>query len=152
MQAWIEQHPAAFVVALLIWFVLVWLAAIGSASYLSGWASLARRYRLTSTFLGEKWAWQSGRMRFGAHYGNCLTLGCDEFGLYLATMKLFSFRHPPLLIPWGDIRVTYTRWMLVSQVRLDLGRDPEIPLFLRPRVAERLRQAAGSRWPVQSLG
>jgi hypothetical protein len=36
---------------------------------------------------------------------NVLTLGVSQQGLYLASMFLFRFMHPPLLVPWSEIKV-----------------------------------------------
>jgi hypothetical protein len=79
--------------------VALWVLVSAVISYIGGWNTLAKRFRFRMPFLGEKWGGQSGRMRWIAGYGNCLTLGCNPQGLYLAIMPLFRFRHPPLLIP-----------------------------------------------------
>ena len=76
-----------------------------------------------------------------AGYGNCLTLGCNPQGLYLAIMPLFRFRHPPLLIPWDEIKISRTRILFFRYVRFELGRELDIPLYLRPRLADRLQRA-----------
>jgi hypothetical protein len=41
----------------------------------------------------------------GANYNRVLTLGASQEGLYLASMFLFRFMHPPLLVPWSEIKV-----------------------------------------------
>jgi hypothetical protein len=38
-------------------------------------------------------------MRFYVHFGNCLTTGADQSGLYLTVFPIFRIGHPPLLIP-----------------------------------------------------
>jgi hypothetical protein len=45
-------------------------------------------------------------MRWLASYGNCLTVGGNPQGLYLAVAPLFRFRQPPLLIPWEEVTVS----------------------------------------------
>jgi hypothetical protein len=149
MQAWVAQHAA---VLFPVYFVGMWLLVSAISSYTSGWSLLAGRYRLTSIYLGRRWPWQSGQMRWCTNYGNCLTLGCDEMGLYLAVMPLLRFHHPPLLVPWTDVSVSYKRRLFWDFVRLGLGRDPEIPLLLRPKIAEKLKQAAAGHWPAETLG
>ena len=52
-------------------------------------------------------------MRWLAHYNNVLTLGASQRGLYLASMFLFRFMHPPLLVPWSEIKVRRSKgWVL----------------------------------------
>jgi hypothetical protein len=43
-------------------------------------------------------------MRWLANYNNVLTIGACQQGLYLASMFLFRFMHPPLLVPWSEIK------------------------------------------------
>ena len=117
-------------------------------SRMSGWAALASSFRLESDFTGEKWSWQSAAMRWGSNLNNCLVIGCNERGLYLAMMPFLRFCHPPLLIPWREIRVSTRRRFLSEYVQLLLGREERIPLLLRPHTAERLRLAARDRWPA----
>jgi hypothetical protein len=66
-------------------------------SFVGGWFSLARVYRTRVPFNGAKWRMQSGQMRWLANYTNVLTIGVSPQGLYLASMFLFRFMHPPLL-------------------------------------------------------
>jgi hypothetical protein len=39
-------------------------------------------------------------------YRGVLTLASDTDALYLAIMPLFRFLHPPLRVPWGQVRVS----------------------------------------------
>jgi hypothetical protein len=95
---------------------------------------------------------QSGQMRWLTNYNNCLTLGSNDAGLYLSILLLFRFRHPPLLIPWNEISVSRRRIFFFHYMRLSLGRELGIPLWLRPQTAAKLRWAAGSHWPVEDVG
>jgi hypothetical protein len=54
-----------------------------------------------------------------------------------------------LLIPWEEISVTRRRFLFLQWVQFELGRELHIPLSIRPKLAERLRVAAGDRWPVE---
>ncbi len=66
---------------------------------------LARRFRANEPFYGETWGWQSARFRGWCSYNNCLTVGANQEGLYLAVMLPFRLFLPPLLIPWQEIEV-----------------------------------------------
>ncbi|MGH9564904.1 MAG: hypothetical protein ACRD4I_02870 [Candidatus Angelobacter sp.] len=86
-------------------------------------------------------------MRFIATYGNCLVVGGSSEGLYLAIMALFRFRHPPLLIPWTEIAVTRQCIVFRKVVRFELGRELDIPLYLHPKLADKLKDAVGESRP-----
>jgi hypothetical protein len=151
MQNWLDQHQNALWIIIPCYAVALWLLVSAVISYIGGWATLAKRFRFRPPFLGEKWSGQSGQMRWIAGYGNCLTLGCNQQGLYLAIMPLFRFRHPPLLIPWEEIKIARTRILFFRYVRFGLGRELDIPLYLRVRLADRLKRTAGHHWPIEQV-
>jgi hypothetical protein len=126
MQPWISQH---FWVVFPVFFVVLWCAVMAIVSYVGGWTILARQYRYSSEFVGERWRMQSAQMRWWMNYNNCLTLGSNETGLYLSIMPLFRFCHPPLLIPWAEISVSRQCRFFLDYVRLCLGREVGIPLY-----------------------
>jgi hypothetical protein len=92
---------------------------------------------------------QSGQMRGIAGYNHCLTVGCNPEGLYMAMTPMFQFRHPPLLVPWHEISVSRRKIIFWDYVRLGLGRELNIPFFVRPKLAQNLRLVAGDRWPTE---
>ena len=128
----------------------LWLVVCVIVSGLGGWASLAGQYGCREDFQGARWTFQSGQMRWYMGYNNCLTMGADPRGLFLAVFPLFRLGHPPLFIPLNEISVTRTRILWAKQVRLCLGRELQIPLTIRATLAEKLRAAAGSSWPVET--
>jgi hypothetical protein len=87
-------------------------------------------------------------MRWIAGYGNCLTVGANEDGLYLATFPLFPLGHPPLLIPWDEVSHSKRKMLFFAMVRFELGRETAVPFWVRETLAERLKNAAGKAWPV----
>jgi hypothetical protein len=150
MQDWIEQHQTTFwPIVFPLYFGALWCLVCALLSYIGGWTPLAKRFRWQSAFVGDRWRFQSGQMRWHVNYGNCLTVGGNAQGLYLAVLPLFRFRQPPLLIPWEEVTVARRRFLFLQWVRFELGRELHIPLLVRPRLAERLRVAAGDRWPVE---
>ena len=88
-------------------------------------------------------------MRWRTHYSNIIRAGANQEGLYLATMFLFRFMHPPLLIPWSEIRVQRTTSWVFEYVDFTLGREPAIPMRIPSKTAEKLRVLAGGYWPVE---
>jgi hypothetical protein len=64
---------------------------------------------------------QSGQMRWLANYNNVLTLRASQQGLYLASMFLFRFMAPSLLVPWSDIKVWRSKGWFFEYVTFTLG-------------------------------
>ena len=149
MKVWMDQYPFAFGV---VGFISLWLFVSFVISFLGGWLSLSRKFRLHGKFSGPKWWGVSGWMRALASYRGCLVVGANPEGLYLAVIFLFRFAHPPLFIPWAEIAFGRERIFFRSFVRFQLGREDSIPLTLRESLANKIKAAAGSSWPIESLG
>jgi hypothetical protein len=149
LQRFIDQHPTVFAAIFPVYFVTLWLLVGATISYVGGWFSLSRLYRTRVPFDGAKWGGQSGQMRWLANYNHVLTLGANQEGLYLASMFLFRFMHPPLLIPWSEIKVRRSRGWFFEYVTFTMGHELAIPLRIRSKLAGRLRDTAGIRWPIE---
>jgi small-conductance mechanosensitive channel len=132
-----------------IYFFFLWLLVGATISFVGGWFSLAKVYRTREAFNGAKWSMQSGQMRWLANYNNVLTIGVSQQGLYLASMFLFRFMHPPLLVPWSEIKVQSRKGWVFESVIFTLGHELGIPLRVRAKLAAKLRESAGSSWPVE---
>ena len=145
-QRFVAQHPALYAI---ISLVTLWLVVSAMVSYISGWFALSELYRTRAPFSGAKWRWQSGYMRWLTHYNSVLTLGATQESLYLAVMPLFRFMHPPLLVPWSEIRVRRSKGWFFEYVTFTMGRELAVPLRIRAKLAGRLRGVAGSRWPAE---
>jgi hypothetical protein len=141
-------HPVFFSFGL---FLAIWLVVSVNISHISGWALLAERFRFSGDFSGPRWSWKSAAFRWRTNYNGCLTFGVNEQGLYLRTNVLFSFAHPPLLIPWNEISASRQRRYFFDGVQLELGRAPSVPMWVRKPTADLLKKAAGSAWPPESL-
>ena len=127
----------------------LWLLISAIVSYIGGWFSLSRAFCAPDEFKGPKWKFQSGRMRWGTNYGSILTLGANQDGLYLAVMPLFRFMHPHLLVPWNEIKVRRSKGRLFEYVTFLMGHEVSIPLKVLGKVASKLRDIAGSSWPME---
>jgi hypothetical protein len=130
--------------------VCVWMLVLIVVGYTSGWRALAQQYRLETSFAGEILKWQSGEMRW-TNFNSCLKIGAAASGLYLGVMPPFHFFTPPLLVPWNEVSISRRKRFLFEGVRLELGRDLKIPLWIRLKLANRLR-AAVPNWPVETIG
>jgi hypothetical protein len=152
MQNHIVINPAAPILISLLFFVALWCATSFLTGKLSGWAILGRRFSSTLPFPSQTWRWKSARMRWGANYKSCLTIGADPAGLYLSPLFFFRIGHPPLFIPWAEISLRGRRKILfIEFVELELGREEQIPFMIRAGLADQIRPAAASSWPVQAV-
>jgi hypothetical protein len=132
-------------------FVGLWSFVCVLLSHIGGWASLAEHYRCQEPFLGSCWRMQRGEFRWFIAYNNCLMVGADPRGLFLGVFVLFRLGHPPLFIPWRDISVSRRKFVWIKRVRFVLGHDVQIPFTISDRLAQKLQDAAGSSWPVESI-
>jgi hypothetical protein len=146
LQRLIDQHPFVFAAIFPIYFLCLWFLVAATISLIGGWFSLAKVYRTRVPFDGVEWRMQSGQMRWLANYHNVLTFGVSPQGLYLASMFLFRFMHPPLLIPWSEIKVRRKKGWVFETVIFTMGHELAIPLRIREKLAERLRSEAGNYW------
>jgi hypothetical protein len=149
LQRLIDQHPAGFAVIFPIYFLCSWLLVGTILSIIGGWFSLAKVYRTRVPFNGAKWRGQSGQLRWLTNYNRVLTLGTSQDGLYLASMFLFRFMHPPLLIPWSEIKVRRKKGWVFEYVIFTMGHELAMPLRIRAKLPAKLRESAGSYWPVE---
>jgi hypothetical protein len=140
------DQPTSWLLALmpalgLIGFVGVWVGITFLLSRIGGWNVLAGRYLAQHPFSGQVHSWCSGRLGF-VNYNNCLSLGANEQGLYLSVPRIFAFAHPPLFIPWSDIRAQRDKILWAQIVRFELGTAPATKLQVPRRFADKLESAA----------
>lgn len=101
-------------------FVGFWMGVCWLLALLGGWRGLATRYavdRDPNSMMHST----SGMLR-GVSYNHVLQVGASPSGLELRVMILFRAGHPPLRIPWTDVRVEDERAGLFgSYTKLRLG-------------------------------
>ena len=132
--------PLAFAVVFpAFWCGVVWL--IGRV----GWARLARHYETDAPRIGPTFRWESGRVGASA-YSGVLTVSVEPDGLRLAVMPLFRPGHPPVLIPWEEIRAIRPRRVLWhTSYALDTAPPEPVTVHLSRRVVEAIREEGASR-------
>jgi hypothetical protein len=132
--------------------ILAWVVVGFVSSRMTGWASLAQRYRYNERFFGERLRFRSATMRFGSQYTNCLTMGVNPQGFFLSLSIPFLLGHPPLFIPWNEITIRRTRLLWAKCAELHLGRELAIPLRISERLAASMAALAGKAWPRELAG
>jgi hypothetical protein len=74
--------------------------------FFGAWPRLASTYGDRSTlFVGKKWRFQSMSLNYWWTYRQCMTVGVNPIGLYLAPWWLLRGGRPPILIPWSALQV-----------------------------------------------
>jgi hypothetical protein len=124
----------------LLLFVLpvVWIIGLLAASSFGGWSELAAHFPRNADPAGRICA--SGSwfnlvyMRYWTKYSGAIYFEAADDALYLTMIPLFRPFHPPLRIPWDEIRMTQGVFFLV----LILGSAEQIPLRVSSRLAGKL--------------
>ncbi len=112
--------PLVAIACGLLFPVFFWCATVWAIS-LSGWRSLAARYRTHERApAGTRHFCYMGINRWVGYKG-ALSVGMTSQGLYLAVWPIFRFGHPPLLIPWAEISAPSETWLMR---RFSVGRPP----------------------------
>ena len=132
-------------------FPFFWAFVCVVIAYVGGWRSLAATYRAQQPFEGQRWWFQSGSMRWGTGYNNCLTVGASPLGLHLSVLFLFRAGHPPLFIPWEDVTVGSRRLLFMWNCRIEFRAVSGISLTIRRSLAEKLKVEAGQAWPLERV-
>src|ERR1051325_903823 len=134
---WHPSTPSQF----FVFFALLLCTVSFIVATLGGWRRLAEVYRLEGTFEGVRWRFKSGRMRWGANYNNCLTVGANERGLYLAVLFPFGLFHPRLFVPRSDVGVTQKKGWVFKYCDFTFLKAPGVSLRLQQHLGLALLQA-----------
>ena len=111
------------VVAWLLFFLALWSGIVMSMSLLGGWHRLAKTYAVAEVPAGGR-AWISGMVGI-ARYNRTLTVATDANGFHLNVRRIFRIGHPPLFIPWSDIRNPQRSSFLAREyIAFDVGTPP----------------------------
>ena len=150
------------------WLILIGILFAGilyAGSRLSGWNRLAGYYPGQNRYQGD-WISQpdsDGRDSGGVdvYLNNNLSegairLGADAEGLYLSMSIVFRLFHPPLFVPWSDVRSEWIQgapWSRKKNVlRITFAALPEIPLDVDRHIAREMQKLAEGRWTMPAGG
>jgi hypothetical protein len=128
------------------WCFIMWVV-----SRLCGWHALARHYRAENRFHGKHRRFSSVKVGSG-NYSGCVTLGANSDGLSLAVMVLFRVGHPPLFIPWADLKPRIKKmWIFGEWLEFEVKRTPHVKLSFAMAVAKKLAADANHAWDATGL-
>jgi len=108
----------------------------------SGWFSLSRRFKRQSDPYGETKSagpfFYTIYMRGWGRYRNTIRLTAAPDALYPSVLFLFRIAHPPLRIPWDEIRFGRTKFFFRTYIVLTIGSQEKIPMRISLRMARNL--------------
>ena len=145
MQAnWIDSfmNTQTALACFAVFFVAVWCGSCFLVSVIAGWFALARRFRQQSAPYGEiKTAgpfFYGVYMRFWSHYSSVIRLTAASDALYVSVVFLLRIGHPPLRIPWDEIKLGRAKRFFRTYIVLTLGNEEKIPMRISQRMARNL--------------
>ena len=97
------MHPAIITALATCGFVAIWCFVFKILSVLS-WGKLAQKYTSYHPPSGSTLKWQSLVLGRLMNYNRCVTIHVGGAGLFLEMPRFFRFAHPPLRIPWSEVR------------------------------------------------
>jgi hypothetical protein len=123
--------PLIFV-AFPIFFVAMWSFVCLLLSMISGWRKIAERFPGSATPTGTRFPMVTGAVGVMG-YRNCLKVHVAPEGLHIAVWKMFRFGHPPLFIPWSEIRNATTRKLFFAEnIVFEIG-SPKVGKIQLPK-------------------
>jgi hypothetical protein len=142
MQASTISADFATPLGFFIGFVAFWCAICFLTSLLTGWHALVRRFTKQSEPLGETRTagpfFYTVYMRFWSHYGSVIRFTAADDALHLSVLFPFRVGHPPLRIPWNEIRFAKARRYFFAKIEMTLGNEERIPMRISQRMARNL--------------
>jgi hypothetical protein len=134
--------PSGTAIGFAIFFVAFWCTICCLISFLTGWFSLARRFKKQSEPYGEIHSagpfFYTVYMRFWGKYSSVIRLTAAGDALYASILFPFRIGHPPLRVPWDQIRFGRTKFFFRTYIVLTLGNQERIPLRISLRMARNL--------------
>lgn len=159
--AWIKKIVMGL--GLWEWVFLVGVLIVGVlflGSRASGWHRLAKHYPHRNGFHAEwismpDFFGREGRGGMAVDFNNgqtdAIKVGVDDEGLYLSMSIPFRFFHPPIFVPWSDVRSVGQGppWSdKISEIRFTFALCPDVPLDVDLEVAGEIQKRAKGRWTV----
>lgn len=114
--------------SLVILVPLIWIAVSLLAALLSGWLKLSAHYRTDRAPQGRSSGYINATLGF-VGYRRSLRIHTDADGLFLTVMAPFRVGHPPLFIPWRNVReAKLEKFLWKETIKVTLGDKPGVSL------------------------
>lgn len=135
MDKWPQFAPLLIIVGFSLW----WLFVMNKIGSYSGWRDLHQRYAARAEPKGQRRLFQGMRMGRCQYSGTLLFIFSPE-GFYLRGLGLFRPGHPPLLIPWTDMREIAPKKVLWIQFAcFEVGTEPLRTIQVSEKVKARMQ-------------
>jgi hypothetical protein len=125
-----------------IFFVSLWCLVCVLIGVLGGWHSLSKQFLAQAEPYGDRRSagpfLYGVQMRFRTNYSSVVRLTAASDALYLSVLFLFRVGHPPLSIPWDEIKFRKAKFLWRQYIVLTLGNDEQIPMRISERMARNL--------------
>lgn len=96
--------PPNFEIFFVLFGIYMFCAVATAVAFLGGWRKLASQFPAPQNYAeGQLFKRQSGSVG-AANYNKILYIRVSAQGLYLACIFPFRFMHPPLLVPWAQVK------------------------------------------------
>jgi hypothetical protein len=137
--------PLAIVlaVAILVFFVLLWLLVTALLAGLSGWSAIEKRFPDRDEPARFQLKGQFAAMGMGVQLRGVLTFSACPSGLRVAIVRLFAPFSKPFFVPWGEIDARPKGGIFVDMIRLGLGHPEAGSMTIAARTWQRLSSPDG---------
>jgi len=96
------------------YFLGMWFGIGGLLAFIGGWFGLSKIYRDNDPSQTLQYIAKTINVG-GVSYGRCINASVTTSGIYLRIFFIFRFLHPPLFIPWLEIKsVASKKWFFFS--------------------------------------
>lgn len=133
-----ENFPLVFI-GFCVFFFVLWVASNFMFSKITGWGKLSSKYKILSKPVVQPIKFVN--VYWGSVFitGNIYTVGANNKGLYLDVCFPFNPFHPPLFIPWQDIKQKQVKRSFKRHVQLIFGNNLSRPFEISLKTAEKLQ-------------
>ncbi len=129
-----------------IFLVVMWCLTLVALSKITGWSRLAEKYKTrikpeSKLMYAVQAFWGSIMLA-----GNIYTIGTDRNGLFLGVLLPFRIGHPPLLIPWHEIRAKKVDGFIKPRVQLIFGNGISRPFEVYEKTAKKIEEGSNGKF------
>lgn len=141
-----EIIDIAFKALAFVFFLILWGGMFFGIFYLvgttltrkSGWDRLQKIFRFDESYSGKLKGFQSSSVN-GVGYSSALSVGIDDFGIYLKPLMIMRPFQKPVYIPWEELEIKNEKSMMVfTKRRIRISSVPdfyiEFPGYLMKEV------------------
>ena len=94
----------------------------------TGWNNLAQKFRTNDAFHGTRIGIISASIN-SASYNNSLVLRYNYDGIYLRPVLFFRSFHPPIFVPWSEIKYVRDKKIFLTRLKELVIGDPCIAMI-----------------------